>query len=88
VFKAHEAPTDIADVTLMAVPGDDGRFYVPAVLVELDFASSAGEARRLSDGGGVKLDGQALATGEYQVGAERLSGAVVSVGRRRYARIV
>jgi tyrosyl-tRNA synthetase len=87
VFKAHEAPAEIAEVSIALVPGDDGLVYVPSVLVELGFAASASEARRLIDGGGVKLAGEALKAREYGLAAERLAGQVVQVGKRRYARL-
>jgi tyrosyl-tRNA synthetase len=88
VFKAHEAPEDIPEVALAAAePDAEGACYVPAVLLELGFAASAGEARRLIDGGGVKLDGEPLAAKEYRVAAERLPGTLVSVGKRKFARI-
>ena len=50
-------------------------------------AKSAGEGRRLIDGGGVKVDGQALAKGAYNVAPERLDGVVLQVGKRKFARI-
>jgi tyrosyl-tRNA synthetase len=88
VFKAHEAPEDIVEVALSTAPGEDGTLYVPAVLAELGFAASAGEGRRLIDGGGVKLDGEPIAAKTYNLPAEHLTGVVVSVGKRKFARIV
>jgi tyrosyl-tRNA synthetase len=87
VFKAHELPSDIAEVTLALNPSDDGLIYVPGVLVEIGFATTNGEARRLIDGGGVKIAGEALAQGEYSVAPVRLTGATIQVGKRKYARI-
>jgi tyrosyl-tRNA synthetase len=88
VFKDREMPEEIEDVSLMLEPGEGGLFYVPWVLMELGFASSSGEARRLIDGGGVKLDGDALQAGEYNIAADRLIGQVVQVGKRKYARVL
>jgi tyrosyl-tRNA synthetase len=88
LFKQHAAPEDISEHTLTTAPGDDGRIYVPAVLVELSFATSAGEARRLIDGGGVKIDGEALAKGEYHLEPSQLAGVIVQVGKRKFARVV
>ena len=87
VFKDQKMPEDIEEVSLALEPGDDGLVYVPAVLTELGFAASSGEARRLIDGGGVKLAGEALQEGEYNVEPARLAGQVIQVGKRRYARI-
>ncbi|MDR3315583.1 MAG: tyrosine--tRNA ligase [Coriobacteriales bacterium] len=90
VFKQHDIPEDIPEVALsLASDADaDGRVYVAAVLVELGFAASAGEARRLIDGGGVKLAGEPLAPKEYHVEPTRLQGKVLQVGKRKYARLV
>ncbi len=88
VFKNREMPEEIEDVSLELTCGEDGMVYVPAILIELGFASSTGEARRLIDGGGVKAAGVALKPKEYNVVPDRLSGQVVQVGKRKYARIV
>jgi tyrosyl-tRNA synthetase len=87
VFKNRELPADIAEVTLALTPGDDGLIYAPAVLVELGFVASNGEARRIIDGGGVKIDGEALGKGEYGVEPTRLADAIVQVGKRKYAHV-
>jgi tyrosyl-tRNA synthetase len=88
VFKQHEAPAHIEQVAVCLTPDAAGTVYVAAVLVELGFAASAGEARRLIDGGGVKLDGVPLAAKEYNVDPARLEGTVVQVGKRKYARVL
>ncbi|MCL2339413.1 MAG: tyrosine--tRNA ligase, partial [Actinomycetia bacterium] len=81
VFKEHAAPADIDEITLNLVSDADGLVYLPAVLVELGFAASAGEGRRLIDGGGVQIGGQTVATGDYRLAPERLQGAIVQAGK-------
>ena len=88
LFRDKELPEDIPEVALTTQTGEDGLVYVPAVLVELGFAASAGEARRLIDGGGVKIDGVALIKGEYNLDSACLKAAVIQVGKRRFARVV
>ena len=88
LFKEHAVPDDIAEVILAAKPGDDGLIYIPAVLVELGLAASAGEVRRLIDGGGVKIDGVVLEAGEYRLEPTRLANVVVQVGKRKFVRLV
>lgn len=83
VFKQHQIPDDIETFELTL----EDEVYVAALMVEIGLASSAGEARRLIDGGGVKIDGQALAAREYNVTRDRLDGAVIQVGKRKFARI-
>ncbi|WP_251231551.1 tyrosine--tRNA ligase [Adlercreutzia aquisgranensis] len=87
VFRNHEAPEDVAEAAVDLTPNQEGTVYVAKVLVDAGLAASAGEARRLIDGGGVKLDGQPLAAKEYNVAPERLRGALVQVGKRKFARI-
>ncbi|NLG09935.1 MAG: tyrosine--tRNA ligase [Coriobacteriaceae bacterium] len=88
VFKQHEVPEDIPEFALDLTFGDDGTVYVAALLVEIGFAGSAGEARRLIDGGGVRISGEALTAGEYNVDPARLAGAVIQVGKRKFAKLV
>ncbi|MDR1712924.1 MAG: tyrosine--tRNA ligase [Coriobacteriales bacterium] len=87
VFKQHDAPEDTPEVTLATQPGEDGTLYLPAVLQELGFAASAGEARRLIDGGGVNLAGEALAPKTYNLPPEALHGKLLQVGKRKFAHI-
>ena len=82
VVRERQAPERVEEVPL---PNGD-RIHLPSLLVEqLDVASTS-EARRLISQGGVKLDGEALA--ELDVPRERLDGAVIQVGKRRFARLV
>ena len=87
VFKQHEAPADVPEMAVELAVDDDGLVYLPSVLVELGLAASASEARRLIDGGGIQIDGVALANGEYRVAPERLVNALVQAGRRRFVRL-
>jgi tyrosyl-tRNA synthetase len=59
--------------------------HLPALLSDA-FGLSRSEARRLLAQGGVKIDGEPLSDGDLDVPAERLDGAVVQVGKRRFKR--
>jgi len=83
LFKEHEAPEEMPEVEL---PGDDP-VHMPALIRDA-FGISASEARRLLGQGGVKLDGAVLDGGELDVAAERLEGAILQVGKRRFARLL
>ena len=87
LFKDKDVPEDIPTVVLTTAPGDDGSIYIPAVLVELGFASSASEARRLINGGGVKVEGAMLEVGCYNLDPALLAGALIQVGKRKFVRI-
>jgi tyrosyl-tRNA synthetase len=88
----HEAGGELADVdrgerTGGAQSGDrDGFVHVPALIADA-FGISRSEARRLIDQGGVSLDEQPLAAGEHDLATERLDGAVLRVGKRRFRRL-
>jgi tyrosyl-tRNA synthetase len=64
----------------------DDPVHLPAVLSEA-FGISRSEGRRLLGQGGVKLDGEPLANGELDLPADRLDGALLQVGKRRFKRL-
>jgi tyrosyl-tRNA synthetase len=74
-------PEEIEEADL---PGSDP-VHLPALLRE-HFGISSSEARRLLSAGGVRLDGEQLGTGDLDVAADRLEGAVLQVGKRRHKR--
>jgi tyrosyl-tRNA synthetase len=84
VFKEHKAPADIPDIEVEL----EEEVYVPRLLQQLGLAASAGEGRRLIDQGGVKLDGTPLESALYTCARARVEGAVIQVGKRRFARVV
>ena len=88
VHKNREMPSDIAEVAVEIVVNDEGLVYLPAVLQAASLAPSAGQARRDIDGGGVKLDGEAVAPKAYNVDPAALKpGTVLQVGKRHFARL-
>lgn len=88
VFKENQLPEDIAEVSLDLTPGEDGTVYLAGLLKDAGLAPSAGEARRLIDGGGVKIDGEAAAPKSYNIDPACLkSGVVLQVGKRKFARL-
>lgn len=88
VHKNHDLPTDIAEVSVEISVNDEGLVYLPAVLQAAGLVPSAGQARRDIDGGGVKLDGEAIAPRTYNVDPAVLKpGTVLQVGKRKFARL-
>jgi len=79
-FVNRELPTEIPAYALAAPTP------IVDLMVAAGLAASKGEARRLIDGGGVKV------AGERVEGYDRVlmpgSGAVVQVGRRKFVRVV
>jgi len=58
--------------------------HLPALLVERLGLGSTSEARRLIQQGGVKLDGTAVK--DLDVPRDRLLGATLQAGKRRFVR--
>ncbi len=81
VVRRHEAPEEVPDV---ALPEGDP-VHLPALLVDRLGVASTSEARRLIQQGGVKLNGSP-ATG-LDLPREALAGALLQVGKRRFARL-
>jgi tyrosyl-tRNA synthetase len=81
VVVSHQAPEDVPEA---GFAGGDDVVHVPAVLADA-FGISRSEARRLIGQGGVRLDGEALE--DVDVAAQRLDGAVLQAGRRRFVRL-
>jgi tyrosyl-tRNA synthetase len=87
VHKEHKAPEEIEEVVLSRGDLDDGQVHLPALLAD-HFGTSRSEARRLLAQGGVRLDGDPLGERDLDVPLDRLEGAVLQVGRRKFRRIV
>lgn len=87
VFKQHDVPTDIPTFEADLTPNDEGKVYLAKLLADAGMAGSVGEARRLIDGGGVKVNGEAVPAKEYNVAPELLKDATVQVGKRKFVKI-
>jgi len=84
VHVHREIPDEIPVAKLDAADGEE--VHLPA-LISGQFEISRGEARRLIQQGGVKLDGEPVATDVLDLPASELTGRVLQVGKRRFVRI-
>ena len=86
VFKHREMPEEIAEVRVER----SDPVYLPGLMKEAGLAATASEARRLIDGGAVRIDGEPihLSGGSYDLPWSAVEGRVLQAGKRRYARIV
>jgi tyrosyl-tRNA synthetase len=80
VVRRGKAPKEIPEHGLPA--GDP--VHLPALLADV-FGLSTSEARRLIGQGGVKLDSEAVS--ELDLPRDRLAGAVLRAGKRRFVRL-
>ena len=74
------------DIPVHALASNGAPVHLPAVIADA-FGLSRSEARRLLGQGAVKLDGTPLGAGDLDVPAERLDGAVLQVGKRRFCKL-
>ena len=73
-------PEDIQEVKIEA-----GKNILD-LLTELGFASSRGEAKRLIQGGGVKLDGEKISDMSYSVTVQ--DSIILQAGKRKFAKLI
>jgi tyrosyl-tRNA synthetase len=81
VVRRHEAPDEVPD---LALPQGDP-VHLPSFLVASLGLGSTSEARRLIEQGAVKVNGQPVPG--LDVPREALAGALLQVGKRRFARL-
>ena len=88
-FKENKEPDYVKEFPLSIVEvNDEGKVYLGKLLVDLEIAKSAGEARRLVDGGGVKVNDVAMQPKCYNVDPELFSaGTRVHAGKKRWAKL-
>lgn len=87
-FKQHEVPEDIPEFAADLTPNEEGTVYLAKLIADSGLTKSTGDARRMIDQGGVKINGEAVAAKAYNVAPESLSGAVIQVGKRKFVRLV
>ena len=89
-FKKGEEPEDMPEFPLSVVEtNDEGKVYLAKLLADLGICKSAGEGRRLIDGGGVKINHEPVAPKCYNVDPALFSvGVTVQSGKKRWARLV
>lgn len=88
VFKNHDMPDEIADFEADLTPNDEGLVYLAKIIHDAGMTQSVGDARRMIDGGGVRIDGEPVPAKQYNVAPDAIKGHIVQVGKRKYARIV
>jgi len=81
VVRHHEVPADVPEVALP----DGDPVHLPVLLVERLGVASTSAARRLIEQGGVKVNGEPASA--LDVPRDVLAGALVQVGKRRFARL-
>jgi tyrosyl-tRNA synthetase len=78
-FQRRELPADIPEFAI------DATMNIVDLMAAAGLASSKGEARRLIDGGGVRIEGAKVES--YDASVDPQQPVVVQVGRRKFARV-
>ncbi len=87
VFKEKDRPEDIPERELPEGAIKDGKVWLPRLLTETGLVSSNGEARRVIEQGGVRIDDQVVTDPGAEFTPAALGGAVVQVGKRKFLRL-
>ncbi|HVM21253.1 MAG TPA: tyrosine--tRNA ligase [Egibacteraceae bacterium] len=83
-FKQRAVPDDVPEFRLEGA----GEWFLPTLLVKAGLCASGSEARRQVAAGAVRLDGAVLTDPTATLTTDALSGRVLQVGKRRFARLV
>jgi tyrosyl-tRNA synthetase len=87
VHRERELPEEIAAAPIPPGAVSGGAVWLPKLLVALGRAGSNGEARRLIEQGGVRLDGEVVTDPGAELPVDELRGRVLQVGRRWFGRL-
>ncbi|MBM3475614.1 MAG: tyrosine--tRNA ligase [Armatimonadetes bacterium] len=85
VFAERQLPSDMPDVTIPADLVTDGRIDPVRLVRHCGFAATNGEARRLIDQGGVRVNDAVV--GDLAAPVAVADGDILRVGKRRFARL-
>lgn len=80
MFRDKEVPDEMVEIKI------SGSMNIVDVLVETKLAASKGEARRLIDGGGVKVGGEVVASYDFVV-PKATEGTVIQKGKRGFVKV-
>jgi tyrosyl-tRNA synthetase len=87
VHRRHEIPADVQEIPLPPEAIRDGAIWLPRLLTATGLVASNGEARRLIEQGGIRVDGEPVVDPDAEMPAGSLAGKVLQVGRRRFVRL-
>ncbi|MGQ9712020.1 MAG: tyrosine--tRNA ligase [Desulfotomaculales bacterium] len=86
VFSERHLPSDIPAFNVPADMLQEGRIWLPRLMVLCGMVPSTSEARRLIKQGGVEVDEQRVLDPDYEL--EPRIGTVIRAGKRKFVRLV
>jgi tyrosyl-tRNA synthetase len=84
VFRDRGTPDDIPEHRFAA---EQGKVFLPKLLLAAGLSSSRTEANRMLSQGAVSVDGEKLAAGQLELEAHAGDQLLFKVGKRRFARV-
>lgn len=81
-FVKKEIPDEIEEVSVAS-----GNYKIVDLLVQTNLAASKGEARRLTEQGGVKIDGEKVSNVQAEIELSGDRSFVIQVGKRKFLRV-
>ena len=81
-FVKKEAPDEIEEVSI-----DAAIYKLVDLLVQTNLAASKGEARRLVEQGGVKIDGEKVSNAQAEIEPSAEKSFVLQVGKRKFLKV-
>lgn len=81
VFAKKETPTDLPEFSTTPI---DGQIWIPKLLVEIGFAATTSEGKRLVAQGGVKINEKPISAEKYAATDKEF---VLQSGKRKFAKI-
>jgi len=85
VFQKRDLPDEMPEIAVSGVLLEDGKVWLPKLIVHAGLTSSTSEARRLIKQGAVKVDDERIDDVDCQL--EVAEDMVLRVGKRRFARV-
>jgi tyrosyl-tRNA synthetase len=86
IFREKDVAEEAPRVVIPAAEAPAAKLWIVTLLVRLGFAKTNGEARRLIEGRGVRLDGAVVEDEKLEVDLSK--EILVQAGKRRFARVV
>jgi len=80
-FSNREEPVD---APAARIPSYDGDINIAKLIADLQLTASAGEARRIMEGGGVSIGGEKITDPRTTKTADELDGKVLRVGKHKF----
>ncbi|MGA9994863.1 MAG: tyrosine--tRNA ligase [Pyrinomonadaceae bacterium] len=82
IFRSKQAPDEVEERSL-----ESGIWKLPRLLVEIGFAPSMAEARRLCEQGGVSINGERHTQVNEEISLSAARELLIQVGKRRFMRV-